>query len=130
MRQTLDRYDWDGSGDIDFREFEGLVRVPVWLHCMLTFCLPASPHAACKLGPWRKGPPTLCTMYQSCVRSMCSLFRCRAAAEMNRHSSQSMRSGGFALAWLLASSLPHHSGSQNCAAMPGMFTFLPTNVCG
>ena len=39
MRQTLDRYDWDGSGDIDFREFEGLVRVPVWL----LPCIPCSP---------------------------------------------------------------------------------------
>ena len=38
VRQTLDRYDWDGSGDIDFREFEGLVRhqcVYATMQCML-----------------------------------------------------------------------------------------------
>ena len=37
MGQTLDRYDWDGSGDIDFREFEGLVRDPVWLLPCIAF---------------------------------------------------------------------------------------------
>ena len=25
VRETLQKYDWDGSGDIDFNEFEGLV---------------------------------------------------------------------------------------------------------
>jgi hypothetical protein len=26
VKETLQKYDWDGSGDIDFSEFEGLVQ--------------------------------------------------------------------------------------------------------